>query len=526
MPRNLFSDPFGGLQEGYQTAGAITDDIRSKYARNRAAPKIAQGDFHGAAQTYGAMGMDREAAAAFSDQQTQEDRGTQAKERERVEGLRKADTLIKAASALKRVPPAERRQALGHPIFQHLGITPELTGGLTDEQLSDQSLDMFVGEVERIKGVVLAPGSQLRNPETGGLMAEAPAKPEYRTVGPDQSLVEVGAGPSAPAAGANIAGPLAELEAAGVTVSSNVRTPERNAAVGGAPGSRHMSGEAVDLVPPKGVSMAQLAQEASRRFPGARIINEGDHVHVQWGQGQRQGGARVVAQGPPKAKPSMVRPATPEEKAAFGIPADVPAKFNPDTGDVQVISGVGARARVAPAQIQGGYIANQTAIGQIDAAILQLKARPNAMGFANLFGDEIRQRADPNGIKTRASVAEVGAVKIHDLSGAAVTAAETPRLKPFIPMPTDTAQAAIKKLEQLRGQVENNNRQMETQYSEENGFAPLTRRPTAPGGLGGSGALKSDPRAIQAARDAIKRGAPKAAVIKRLRDNGINPAGL
>jgi hypothetical protein len=46
------------------------------------------------------------------------------------------------------------------------------------------------------------------------------------------------------------------------------------------------------------------------------------------------------------------------------------------------------------------------------------------------------------------------------------------------------------------------------------------------GGPAGSGALKSDPRAVQAARDAIRRGAPRAAVIKRLRDNGINPAGL
>lgn len=305
MARNIFSDPFGGLAEGYDAAGAITSDIRTKYARSRAAPKIAEGDFSGAAQVYGQMGMADEARQAVGDQQVVNDREMQDKERERTEGLRKADTLIKAASALKRVPPEARRQALGHPIFQHLGITPEVAGGITDDQLSDQSLDMFVGEVERIKGVVLAPGSHLVNPETGQKMAEVPHKPELRTVGEGQSLVEIEPG-GAPQGGAGISGPLAELEQSGVRVSSNVRTPERNAKVGGAPNSRHMSGEAVDLVPPQGMTMAQLAQEAQRRFPGARIINEGDHVHVQWGQGQRQGGARVVAQGPPKPREQWI----------------------------------------------------------------------------------------------------------------------------------------------------------------------------------------------------------------------------
>lgn len=64
------------------------------------------------------------------------------------------------------------------------------------------------------------------------------------------------------------------------TVSSGYRTPQRNAQVGGVPGSLHTQGRAVDLVPRPGETMAQL-YERVRRIPGVRAINEGDHVHVQ-----------------------------------------------------------------------------------------------------------------------------------------------------------------------------------------------------------------------------------------------------
>jgi hypothetical protein len=64
------------------------------------------------------------------------------------------------------------------------------------------------------------------------------------------------------------------------------RTPEGNKAVGGVPNSRHLSGDAADFVPTGGESMAQLGARLMRQYPDARVINEGDHVHVQrkgWG---------------------------------------------------------------------------------------------------------------------------------------------------------------------------------------------------------------------------------------------------
>ena len=70
-------------------------------------------------------------------------------------------------------------------------------------------------------------------------------------------------------------------------MSSGRRTVRGNALVGGVPHSDHLSGDAADFVPAQGQTMSQLYQQALRHFPGAHIINEGDHVHVaQRGYGQ------------------------------------------------------------------------------------------------------------------------------------------------------------------------------------------------------------------------------------------------
>lgn len=67
----------------------------------------------------------------------------------------------------------------------------------------------------------------------------------------------------------------------GYKVTSGRRTPKGNRAVGGVPNSHHISGRAFDAVPQRGESMAQLAARLRRDYPGAEVIIESDHVHVE-----------------------------------------------------------------------------------------------------------------------------------------------------------------------------------------------------------------------------------------------------
>jgi hypothetical protein len=224
-------------------------------------------------------------------------------------------------------------------------------------------------------------------PDQGG-----PARPGTATTDTAGRAV-----PPPPGYGAGIAAPLGELEASGVRITSTTRTPQRNAQVGGVPNSRHLSGEAVDLTPRPGQSMAQLAQEARQRFPGARVINEGDHVHVQWGAGGRGGAPRPAAA---SGAPELVRPAqrspggrmaSPQEKAALGLPADQPVWINKDGKPDVVSTGAQGNPRKAEADLRKEFNARQEVkeYRQVDASYRTISrlasAPPSAAGDMSLI---------------------------------------------------------------------------------------------------------------------------------------------
>ena len=82
----------------------------------------------------------------------------------------------------------------------------------------------------------------------------------------------------------------------GAIVSGRARTPERNAQVGGVPGSYHLSDNARDFQPAKGQTVAALAARLQPlKAQGYDVIAEGDHVHVE--PGPRMGRAPAAGGG-------------------------------------------------------------------------------------------------------------------------------------------------------------------------------------------------------------------------------------
>lgn len=117
---------------------------------------------------------------------------------------------------------------------------------------------------------------------------------------------------------------------------------------------------------------------------------------------------------------------------------------------------------------------NATSIAKIDKAIAEVSAAPDeSFGLRNYAGNVVRQRTDPVGNKARSAVAAVGSQKFHDLSGAAVPAAEASRLTPYIPQTTDTKENILQKLQNMKAEYQAVNDQLLSTYSEEQGYKPL-----------------------------------------------------
>ncbi len=144
-----------------------------------------------------------------------------------------------------------------------------------DRWLAVQS-DKFIP----VDGVGIFKASDLLGGSTGGAPASQPK-------GGGQST-----GASIPATGAAIED-AALTAVPGLTVTSRQRSAERNKSVGGVSNSYHLTDQARDFVPPKGMPMAALHARLKSAMPGFDVINEGDHVHVEPSPRMGRGSVRV-----------------------------------------------------------------------------------------------------------------------------------------------------------------------------------------------------------------------------------------
>ncbi|QLG88611.1 hypothetical protein HQ393_10385 [Chitinibacter bivalviorum] len=152
--------------------------------------------------------------------------------------------------------------------------------------------------------------------------------------------------------------------------------------------------------------------------------------------------------------------------------------FNPRTGIVERIQGLDARPEAppklkpVPASVLQAYTGNSAAIKRIDDVIATIK-QSNAsdhLGMKNYLPSDLLNYVDPDGVPLRASIADIGSQIIHDRSGAAVTAAEFPRLAPFVPIATDNPETSLKKLTAMRERLSAETDALTGFYTPDQGF--------------------------------------------------------
>lgn len=167
------------------------------------------------------------------------------------------------------------------------------------------------------------------------------------------------------------------MEFPNVSMTSGVRSPERNAAVGGQPNSQHLRGTAADYAVPPQLKPAFMSRV---RQLGYTPIDEGDHVHIQLPKGANN--------------PSIGRGRSAEQTAAAVAAAQAAATFPYTIGEIgarrdAAIQQADASGRLGvrdaleeaqgkklvdeQAEAQKRQVANSNSLAQYEAAISGLK---------------------------------------------------------------------------------------------------------------------------------------------------------
>ncbi|MBI2725395.1 MAG: hypothetical protein HYX42_04010 [Polaromonas sp.] len=177
--------------------------------------------------------------------------------------------------------------------------------------------------------------------------------------------------------------------------------------------------------------------------------------------------------------------ALPKKLAAGQVPTGTPVMG----ADGQPL---GKPLKPIPATANSGIIQNTQSINNIDRALTLLGGKnigdpkaggmqgdAAATGLKGYLPNGLLNRVDPKGVDARAEISDIGSLKIHDRSGAAVTISEAPRLLPFIPLATDDDATVVKKLNRLKIALQSESQALQETYSKENGYKPSAVKPVA-----------------------------------------------
>lgn len=195
MPRNYFQDPFETGSRAFDNAFDRTQAIGDQVTTNKAGRQLAGGDRRGAAATFAGGGMIDPSRRMTADQQALDDRDAEGAEQEQQAEAaavkQRAEILTGVAKKLQSVPPGQRLATLqkANPLFEMAGMDLTMFEQLTEEQLTDEALQVFTGEVAKsLEEYTLAPGAKrFRGTE---VMAENPVQERPIAVGQGTTLLD------------------------------------------------------------------------------------------------------------------------------------------------------------------------------------------------------------------------------------------------------------------------------------------------------------------------------------------------
>ena len=427
--------------------------------------------------------------------------------------------------SLKNVPPEQRGAALQQiaPQLLAAGFKPDDIAKVGTD-LSDGALDrhgtsaMTIAEYQSAnKPVSLGSYDKLVNPQTGATIAEGMQPTKFMLDPETGKVIQVG-GPGTTTAGTNpnsadvvfgngkYGAPstqLSSLAMGGVQdFQRNTLIPATRGKVGagptkgsGAVGTYQITYGTLNTYAPKlfGPNWEQVAFSAENQDRlGEAIYNDaqGGDLHDVWAGMPRNapGAYSNVPWEQVKGKIAQVESggSAPAPARNGNLSAGYRWADNTRTAQEPIPGGAadkGAQLPKVPTAVMKDYITNRSAVRLFDEADSAVSSYSGAVGSWNyLTPDFLAQRTDPKGVNVRSLITNIGSQIIHDRSGAAVTVSEYPRLKPFIPLITDTPATIHKKLSNLKRILTEMNADMVDGYSNDSGDSQLDRVGSRDGG--------------------------------------------
>lgn len=209
---------------------------------------------------------------------------------------------------------------------------------------------------------------------------------------------------------------------------------------------------------------------------GGRAASAPTNLIAMRSKGIQTGNPTIDAMDPKQASEVLGAIQTPinvgDETGSFYIPRP------------EAVGGRFTKMKRLPPSINKGINENIAAARMLDGLVKATEKNPKAFGAKTILPDVLLQMADKQGVDLRADVANIGSLKIHDRSGAAVAAQEFPRLRPFIPSAGDSPQTVVTKLKGFQRELRRTLEETAAGFGPGQGYVPheglkkyLSRKP-------------------------------------------------